>query len=128
MRLIDHRRKRRSAPCFVVQHESAGSDHYDLCLEIGGALRSWTIPKDMRLARRAADYPLEYATRKGDVSDSGTYANATPYDMIECLERGYLSFHLCGERLRGCYSLTRIREGAEETWLLMRRKEEDHWT
>ncbi len=44
--------------------------------------------------------------------------------MTECLERGYLSFHLRGETLCGCYTLTRIREGEEETWLLIRRKDE----
>ena len=45
--------------------------------------------------------------------------------MTECLERGYLSFHLHGEKLCGCYTLTRIREGEEETWLLIKRKDED---
>ena len=128
MRLKEHRSKRPSEPCFVIQHEPAGSDHYDLCLEIDGTLVSWSIPKDRRLARRARDHPLEYAASDASVSDTGTYANTTPYEMTECLERGYLSFHLCGERLRGCYTLTRIREGEEETWLLIKRREEDHWS
>jgi DNA ligase D-like protein (predicted 3'-phosphoesterase) len=124
MRLTEHRR-RRSEPCFLIQHESPGSDHYDLSLEIDGELVSWSIPADKRLARRAGNHPLKRAADDAAVSDSGTYANATPYDMTECLERGYLSFHLCGEKLRGCYTLTRIREGEEETWLLMKRKEDD---
>ena len=37
----------------------------------------------------------------------------------------YLSFHLHGEKLRGGYTLTRVREGDEETWLLIRRRDED---
>ena len=77
------------------------------------------------MARRTEDHPLEDAESGVVVGDRGTYANATLYDMTECLERGYLSFHLRGEKLCGCYTLTRIREGEEETWLLIRRKDED---
>ena len=126
MRLIDNRRKRRSGrdPRFVIQHQPAGSDHYDLRLEIDGVLASWTIPTGTRIARRAEDHPLEDAERDV-VGDRGTYANATPYDMTECLERGHLSFCLRGEWLRGCFTLTRIREGDAETWLLIRRKDDE---
>ena len=130
MRLSEYRRKRRFGrhPRFVIQHEPAGNEHYDLRLEIDGVLVSWAIPKDTRIARRTEDHPLEHAESDAIVGDRGTYANATPYEMYECLERGYLSFHLRGERLRGSYTLTRIREGEEETWLLIRRKDEDAHT
>jgi DNA ligase D-like protein (predicted 3'-phosphoesterase) len=127
MRFSEYRRKRRFGrhPRFVIGHGAAGSDHYDLRLEIDGVLVSWAIPKDRRIARRTEDHPLEHAESAAIVGDRGTYANASPYEMTECLERGYLSFHLRGETLRGCYTLTRIREGEEETWLLIRRKGED---
>ncbi|ORV82685.1 hypothetical protein AWC11_02080 [Mycobacterium interjectum] len=127
--LTDHRRRRRPGdrPCFVIQHDAAGGDHYDLRLEIDGVLVSWAIPKDGRLARRTDDRPL--GDTAGAVADTGTYANATRYEMAECLECGHLSFRLSGERLRCCYSLTRVREGEDETWLLIRRKEEeDDWS
>ncbi|OBF63277.1 hypothetical protein A5787_15750 [Mycobacterium sp. 852002-50816_SCH5313054-b] len=129
--LTDYRRRRRSGgqPCFVIQHDAAGSDHYDLRLEIDGVLVSWAIPKDGRLARRTDDQPLDDAAGDVVVADSGTYANVTQYEMAECLECGHLSFRLSGEQLRCCYSLTRVREGEEETWLLIRRKEEeDDWS
>jgi hypothetical protein len=45
--------------------------------------------------------------------------------MTEGLERGHLSFRLHGEKLSGGYTLTRIREGKEETWLLIKRRDED---
>jgi hypothetical protein len=45
--------------------------------------------------------------------------------MTEDLRRGYLSFRLRGEKLRGDYTLTRVREGNEETWPLIRRRDED---
>jgi hypothetical protein len=32
---------------------------------------------------------------------------------------------LDGEKLRGGYALTRIREGYDETWLLMKRRDDD---
>jgi hypothetical protein len=32
---------------------------------------------------------------------------------------------LDGEKLRGGYALTRIREGGDETWLLMKRRDDD---
>ncbi len=126
MRLIDRRRRRRSGrdPRFVIQHPGPGSDHNDLRLEVDGVLVSWAIPRDTRIARRTEDLPLEDAESELDV-DRGTYSNATPYDMTECLERGYLSFDLHGDRLRGWYTLTRIRDGDEEAWLLIRRNDDE---
>jgi DNA ligase D-like protein (predicted 3'-phosphoesterase) len=137
-------RKRRDTgdgPCFVIQQHAARSDHYDFRLEIDGVLVSWAIPqgpstnlRDRRMARRTEDHPLDYASFDGVIPageygaggviawDRGTYTNATRYEMAEGLERGHLSFRLHGEKLRGGYTLTRIREGDEETWLLIRRK------
>jgi len=134
------RRQRRDRPCFVIQHPAPGSDHYDFRLEIDGFLVSWALPKDpsgdakvQRIVRRSADQPLgrraaEDAVAAGEdgaggVVDRGTYTNATRHAMGECLRRGHVSFYLRGERVRGGYALTRIREGEHETWLLIRRKD-----
>jgi DNA ligase D-like protein (predicted 3'-phosphoesterase) len=57
------------------------------------------------------------------VWDHGTYANRTEHEMINCLVRGHLSFRLNGKKLNGGYALTRVREGEEETWLLVKRQE-----
>jgi DNA ligase D-like protein (predicted 3'-phosphoesterase) len=135
------------APNFVIQHHAARSDHYDFRLEIDGVLVSWAVPKgpatkrpnpkDKRMARRTEDHPLEYATLEGVIPkgeygaggvivwDHGTYANETDHEMTEGLEHGHLSFRLHGEKLRGGYALTRIRQGKDETWLLVKRKDED---
>jgi DNA ligase D-like protein (predicted 3'-phosphoesterase) len=131
-------------PSFVIQHHAARSDHYDFRLEIDGVLVSWAVPKgpstnpkDKRMARRTEDHPLEYATFEGVIPkgeygggrvivwDRGTYTNSADHELAECLQRGHLSFDLHGEKLRGGYALTRIREGKEETWLLVKRKDED---
>jgi DNA ligase D-like protein (predicted 3'-phosphoesterase) len=140
------RRRREDSPgaglSFVIQHHAARSDHYDFRLEIDGVLVSWAVPKgpstnpkDKRMARRTEDHPLEYATFEGVIPqgengaggvivwDTGTYTNAAEHELSECPRRGHLSSELHGEKLRGGYALTRIREGKEETWLLVKRKD-----
>ena len=138
------RKGNKNGPRFVIQHHAARSDHYDFRLEIDGVLVSWAIPKgpsvnpkDRRMARRTEDHPLEYATFEGTIPegeygagtvivwDHGTYANRTEHEMARCLGRGHLSFRLDGEKLHGGFALTRIREGKDETWLLVKRRD-DH--
>ena len=45
--------------------------------------------------------------------------------MVKCLGRGHLSFRLNGEKLHGGYALTRVREGDDETWLLVKRHDDE---
>jgi DNA ligase D-like protein (predicted 3'-phosphoesterase) len=89
------------------------------------------------MARRTDDHPLEYAEFEGVIPDGeygagsvivwdhGTYANRTEHEMTRCLDRGHLSFRLDGEKLHGGYALTRIREGENETWLLLKRRDDE---
>jgi DNA ligase D-like protein (predicted 3'-phosphoesterase) len=138
------RRTGKSGPRFVIQHHAARENFYDFCLEIDGILVSWSIPRgpvvnpqERRMARRTGDLPLDEAgnekTIDGDddrtgaivVWDRGTYANRTSYEMTTCLGRGHLSILLNGDKLRGSYALTRVREGDEETWLLMKRPDDE---
>jgi DNA ligase D-like protein (predicted 3'-phosphoesterase) len=136
------RRTGKSGPCFVIQHHEARENYYDFRLEIDGVLVSWAIPRgpmanpqEQRMARRTEDHPLDEAgseetTDDGDagavvVWDHGTYANKTNHEMTTCLGRGHLSFLLNGDKLHGGYALTRIREGEEETWLLIKRRDDE---
>lgn len=122
----------------MIQHHEAREDFYDFRLEIGGVLVSWAIPRgpavnpqERRMARRTQDHPLDEADAEITVNDDdvvvwdcGTYANKTGHEMTTCLGRGHLSFLLNGEKLNGGYALTRVREGEEETWLLVKRRDD----
>jgi DNA ligase D-like protein (predicted 3'-phosphoesterase) len=139
-----HRRRQPPyAPHFVIQHHAATSDHYDFRLAVDDVLVSWAVPKgpstnpkDRRMARRTEDHPLDYETFEGVIPkgqygagrvivwDRGTYINESQYDMSEGLKRGHLSFWLDGQKLRGGYALTRIRDGVDETWLLVKKSDE----
>ena len=125
----------------MIQQHAERSDHYDFRLEIDGVQVSWAIPRgssvnpqDRRMARRTKDHPIDDAESEGTspddadnvtVWDEGTYANKTDHEMTTCLGRGHLSIHLNGDKLHGGYALTRVREGDEETWLLVKRQEDE---
>jgi DNA ligase D-like protein (predicted 3'-phosphoesterase) len=137
-RRLRRRRSGKRGPSFVIQHHEEREDYYDFRLEIDGVLVSWAIPRgptvnpqNRRLARRTEDHPLEDVDTEVDepdedvfVWDWGTYANKTGHEMTTCLGRGHLSFLLNGEKLHGGYALTRVREGEEETWLLVKRRDD----
>jgi DNA ligase D-like protein (predicted 3'-phosphoesterase) len=135
-------------PIFVVQKHRASTLHYDLRLEADGVLKSWAVPKgpstdpkDRRLALPTEDHPLAYADFEGVIPageygagtvmiwDRGTYRNLTekdgrPVPVADAIAAGHLTVLLDGVRLRGGFSLTRFRTGKEESWLLIKKRDE----
>ncbi len=135
---------------FVVQKHEATRLHYDFRLELNGALKSWAVPKgpsldpsDKRLAVMVEDHPLDYRTFEGTIPpgnygagtvmvwDEGTYhardsedREETERAMEDGLRRGHLSFILEGEKLRGEFSLIKLRKGGENNWLLVKKNDE----
>ena len=139
---------------FVVQQHRATRMHYDLRLEVGGAMPSWPVPRgpsldpaERRLAIQTEDHPLGYASFEGVIPkgeygagevivwDNGTYSPD---------EGGALSFHDRAEAearvlegieagklsvtLRGRKlkgSWALVRTSAEErSWLLIKHRDE----
>lgn len=138
------RRTRGKANRFVVHKHGARSLHYDLRLECDGVLKSWAVPKgpstdpgDKRLARRTEDHPREYAEFEGTIPegeygagtvivwDAGTYRHLGEGTLAEALDAGHASVWLSGKKMRGGWSLTRMRRRGGESWLLVK-QDDDH--
>jgi bifunctional non-homologous end joining protein LigD len=133
-------------PVFVVQEHHATRLHYDFRLEEAGVLKSWAVTKEpsldpavKRLAVQVEDHPLAYATFRGTIPeghygagevsiwDHGTFENLDPARTItEGLGAGKLSFALHGGKLKGRFSLVRMRggKGKRENWLLIKGRDE----
>jgi bifunctional non-homologous end joining protein LigD len=143
------RGSKRAAPMershFVIQKHDASRLHYDFRLEHDGVLKSWAVtkgpsldPQDRRLAVEVEDHPIEYGDFEGVIPE-GEYGGGTvmvwdrgwwePEDsrsVEEGLKKGHISFRLEGKRLKGGWSLVRMRadrEGrrnARNNWLLIK--------
>ncbi len=133
---------------FVVQQHRASHLHFDLRLEMDGVLRSWAVPKgpsahmkDKRFAALVEDHPLDYANFEGTIPegnygagqvilwDRGTWQAVG--DPKEGWKKGKLLFDLHGFKLRGRWTLVRMKGGrnasraAEEgrEWLLIKERD-----
>ena len=130
-------KKQGAEPIFVVHKHDATRMHYDLRLEIDGALASWAIPKgpsydpkSKRLAVETEDHPMSYARFEGRIPDEeygggdsllwdeGTYDTVPPGKAHEQREKGHLVVDLHGEKLQGRWHLIRTRgDGRKNQWL-----------
>ena len=127
-----------SAGVFVVQEHQATTHHFDLRLEVDGAMRSWAVPKGpsmdpavKRLAIEVEDHSLAYNDFEGEIDggqvtiwDRGSYEQGGRVPWPEALERGHAVFVLHGEKLEGGFALQRTRGGEKPQWLLIKRKDE----
>jgi len=134
--------RREAGGVFVVHKHAARRLHYDLRLEMDGVLRSWAVPKgpsydsaDKRLAVLVEDHPLEYGDFEGLIPAGNYGAGAVIVwdrgrwvpleDPIEGLAKGKLLFELQGIKLRGVWTLVKLKKGENE-WLFI--KERDGYT
>ncbi len=131
---------------FVVHEHRATRLHYDLRLEVGGALASWALPKgpslnpaDKRLAVRVPDHELSYLDFEGIIPegtygagpvivwDTGEFVPLDTDDPAGALANGKLSFELRGRRLKGIFAIAQMKGLPKSTgkeWLLMKKKDE----
>lgn len=140
---------RRAAPraegraTFMVHKHDASRLHYDLRLEMNGALASWAIPKgpsydpaQKRLAVETEDHPLEYGAFEGRIPDDeygggdslvwdrGTWDTVPPGHADEQRKKGHLHLALEGEKLRGEWHLVRTRPLAgKPQWLFFKARD-----
>lgn len=129
---------------FMVHKHDARRLHYDLRLEMDGALASWAVPKGpsydpaiRRLAVQTEDHPLAYGGFEGRIPDGeygagdsiiwdrGTYETVPPGRASAMRQKGHVEFVLHGEKLHGRWHLirTRARDGKAE-WLLFKAHDE----
>lgn len=129
---------------FVVHKHAARHLHYDFRLEINGVLKSWAIPKgpsldptQKRLALHVEDHPLHYSTFEG-VIPAEEYGGGTvllwdrgAYEPINDLNKSYsqgkLQFVLHGKKLKGKWTLIKIKtkQKGESAWLLIKEKDDE---
>ena len=127
---------------FCVQRHHASHLHYYFRLELGGALKSWAVPKgptldpdQKRLAMMVEDHPLEYGKFEGVIPkgnygggsvmlwDRGTYELLGDATAEEQLARGDFKFRLAGEKLTGEFAIVRMKRGKGNEWLLIKKKD-----
>jgi bifunctional non-homologous end joining protein LigD len=108
-------------------------------LEVDGVLKSWAVPKGpsldpgaKRLAVQVEDHPLDYGSFEGTIP-KGEYGGGTVMlwdegdwepldDPAEGWKKGHLHFRLHGEKLRGGWSLIRLKDALN--WLLVKDKDD----
>jgi DNA ligase D-like protein (predicted 3'-phosphoesterase) len=129
-------------PIFVIQKHDASQLHYDFRIEIGGILKSWSVPKgpstdpsEKRLAIPTEDHPMDYADFEGVIPegqygggtvmiwDRGTFENlkkddkGNPMSLKKSLIEGTVEIYLKGQKLQGAYALIKMNQG---NWLLIK--------
>lgn len=132
---------------FVVQKHKASRLHYDFRLELRGVLKSWAIPKgpslnpdDKRLAVQVEDHPYDYKDFEGVIPkgnygagtvivwDEGSYRLAGNDSNKQAMEReiakqlkgGSVKIVLNGNKLKGEFTLVRMKSRDENAWLLIK--------
>lgn len=138
------KKRKKGSPLFVVQKHAARSLHYDFRLEVDGVLKSWAVPKgpsmnpkDKRLAIMVEDHPIDYKDFEGVIPkgygagkvlvwDRGVYAidegDEPEKKAKQGLKKGYLHLTLLGKKLKGMFSLIKLKN-TDKNWLLIKKQD-----
>lgn len=137
---------------FCIQKHAARRLHYDLRLEVDGAMVSWAIPKgpsydpqDKHIAIHVEDHPLSYATFEGQIPkgeygggevivwDEGIYTpdeeglfwhdrTEAQRQMREGIKAGKLGITFLGKKMRGSFTLVKTKR--DDDWLLIKHRDD----
>ncbi len=130
----------RGASRFVIQKHDARRLHYDFRLQMEGVLKSWAVPKGLpwkkgekHLAVEVEDHPIEYEDFEGVIPE-GNYGGGTVMvwdrgtyyvygeQPVKSLQEGKLHLVLDGKKVRGEWTLVRIRgrDNEKNQWLILK--------
>lgn len=125
---------------FVIHEHHARRLHFDLRLEIGGALKSWAVPKGIslnpaakRLAVQVSDHSPGYIDFEGRIAEGNYGAGEvriwdrgefeTAGNALENLALGKLDLVFYGEKIKGGFTLVKMKKD-EKNWLLIKKRDE----
>ncbi len=128
---------------FVIQRHDARRLHYDVRLEVDGAMMSFAVPKGpsydprvKRLAVETEDHPMAYNQFEGRIPegaygagevmiwDRGTYETVPPGQERAMRAKGHIVALFHGEKLDGIWHFVRTRmDGAKAQWLMWKAKD-----
>jgi bifunctional non-homologous end joining protein LigD len=132
---------------FVVQKHDATRLHYDVRIEIAGAMMSWAVPKGpsldpkvKRLAVETEDHPMSYNKFEGRIPDGeygagdvliwdrGTYETVPPGQEEAMRAKGHIHVRFAGDKLIGEWHFVRTagRAGSsasKPSWLMFKAKD-----
>src|SRR3989344_2732095 len=122
-----------SKKIYVIQKHNASHLHYDLRLEMDGALKSWAVPKEppikkgiKRLAVEVPDHEISYANFEGEIKEG--YGKGTveiwdkgTYDLVSKDDKKIVvDIHV--KKLSGEYILLKMNLGGKkENWLFFKK-------
>ena len=141
---VSHRHAPGGRGEFVVQKHDATRLHYDVRLEIAGAMMSFAVPKGpsydpnvKRLAVETEDHPMAYNEFEGRIPDGeygagdvliwdrGTYETVPPGREQAMRDKGHLEIRFFGDKLQGRWHFVRTRRSeAKNQWLMFKAQDE----
>ncbi len=132
---------------FVVQKHDATRLHYDIRLEIAGAMMSFAVPKGpsydpdiKRFAIETEDHPLAYNEFEGRIPDgnygagdvliwdAGTYETVPPGNAVAMRKKGHLHVRFFGDKLVGEWHFVKMKrdrsgQSSPNQWLFFKAKD-----
>lgn len=129
----------RGASRFVIQKHAARRLHYDFRLQMAGVLKSWALPKGLpwkkgekHLAVEVEDHPIEYENFEGVIPEKNYGAGTVMVwdhggyyvygeQPARSFQEGKLHLLLVGKKLKGEWTLVRIRRSEQKNqWLILK--------